>query len=84
MSSSAAAAQQEAKSIRPPVICLDSSSTGISEDDRESIVSACATPQRSHKTGEPHGRSELPRSAEAIYGCMLRSEALLEGSSGSR
>uniref|UniRef100_G3NQ41 RAD54 like 2 n=1 Tax=Gasterosteus aculeatus aculeatus TaxID=481459 RepID=G3NQ41_GASAC len=32
------------------VICLDSSSTGISEDDRESIVSACATPQRSHKT----------------------------------
>ncbi|XP_077949763.1 helicase ARIP4-like isoform X3 [Gasterosteus aculeatus] len=50
VSSSAAAAQQEAKSIRPPVICLDSSSTGISEDDRESVVSACATPQRSHKT----------------------------------
>ncbi|KAM8862617.1 helicase ARIP4-like isoform 1-T6 [Spinachia spinachia] len=47
---SSAAAQQEAKSIRPGVICLDPSSAGIDEDSRESDLSGAATLQRSNKT----------------------------------
>ncbi|XP_054465179.1 helicase ARIP4-like isoform X2 [Anoplopoma fimbria] len=51
-SSSAAstASQQKVKSVRQEVICLDSSSTGISEDDSKTNEPASASAERSHKT----------------------------------
>lgn len=49
-SSASTASQQEVKSVRKGVICLDSSSTGISEDDSKTNVSISATTERTHKT----------------------------------
>ncbi|KAL3063901.1 hypothetical protein OYC64_000259 [Pagothenia borchgrevinki] len=49
-SSSASTVLKEVKSVRPEAICLDSSSTGISEDDSKTNVSASAATGRRHKT----------------------------------
>ncbi|XP_067447744.1 helicase ARIP4-like isoform X3 [Thunnus thynnus] len=52
VSSSAAStvSQQEVKSARQEVICLDSSSTGISEDDSKTDLHTSATIEHTHKT----------------------------------
>ncbi|XP_059188320.1 helicase ARIP4-like isoform X2 [Centropristis striata] len=49
-SSASTASQQEVKSARQEVICLDSSSTGISEDDSKTNVPTAATTEHSCKT----------------------------------
>ncbi|XP_070695333.1 helicase ARIP4-like isoform X2 [Pempheris klunzingeri] len=48
--SASTASQQQAKSVRQEVICLDSGSTGISEDDRKTDVPSSTTRERTHKT----------------------------------
>ncbi|XP_026222893.1 helicase ARIP4-like isoform X3 [Anabas testudineus] len=52
VSSSAAstASLREAKSTRQEVICLDSSSTGISEDESKTNIPSCVTTEHRHKT----------------------------------
>ncbi|XP_070823827.1 helicase ARIP4-like isoform X2 [Chaetodon trifascialis] len=45
----AAATQQEVKSVRQAVICLDTSSTGVSEDDSKTNVATSATTERTRK-----------------------------------
>ncbi|XP_040008195.1 helicase ARIP4-like isoform X2 [Xiphias gladius] len=49
-SSASAASQQEVKLARQEVICLDSSSTGISEDDSKTNVPTSVTAEHRHKT----------------------------------
>ncbi|KAM9350359.1 helicase ARIP4-like [Symphorus nematophorus] len=49
-SSASTASQQEVKSVRQEVICLDTSSTGISEDDCKTNVPTSATTEHTHKT----------------------------------
>ncbi|XP_076597954.1 helicase ARIP4-like isoform X2 [Chaetodon auriga] len=46
----AAGTQQEVKSVRQAVICLDTSSTGVSEDDSKTDVATSATTERTRKT----------------------------------
>uniref|UniRef100_A0A8P4GJX6 Helicase C-terminal domain-containing protein n=1 Tax=Dicentrarchus labrax TaxID=13489 RepID=A0A8P4GJX6_DICLA len=48
-SSVSAASQQEVKSVRQEVICLDSSSTGISEDEGKTNVPTSTTTEHTHK-----------------------------------
>ncbi|KAL7399423.1 hypothetical protein ABVT39_024102 [Epinephelus coioides] len=48
-SSASTASQQEVKSVRQGVICLDSSSTGVSEDDSKTNVPTSATTESTHK-----------------------------------
>ncbi|XP_042347123.1 helicase ARIP4-like isoform X2 [Plectropomus leopardus] len=49
-SSASTVSQQEVKSVRQEVICLDSSSTGISEDEGKTDVPASANTEHTHKT----------------------------------
>ncbi|XP_044066730.1 helicase ARIP4-like isoform X4 [Siniperca chuatsi] len=49
-SSASAASQQEVKLVRQEVICLDSSSTGISKDDSKTNVFISATTEHTDKT----------------------------------
>ncbi|XP_071331374.1 helicase ARIP4-like isoform X2 [Trachinotus anak] len=49
-SSASTASQQEVKSARQEVICLDSSSTGISDDGSKTNVATSVTAERRHKT----------------------------------
>lgn len=50
--SASAASQQEAKSVRQEVICLDIDSSGSSEDDSKANIPISAATE--HKTGETH------------------------------
>ncbi|TMS16667.1 Helicase ARIP4 [Larimichthys crocea] len=50
VSSASAASQQEVKSVRQEVICLDSSSTGISEDDSKTNIPTSITTEHTRKT----------------------------------
>ncbi|XP_026010140.1 helicase ARIP4-like isoform X2 [Astatotilapia calliptera] len=49
-SATSAASQQEVNSSRREVICVDSGSTGISEDDSKANIPASVSPQHTHKT----------------------------------
>ncbi|XP_029291477.1 helicase ARIP4-like isoform X2 [Cottoperca gobio] len=49
-SSASTASQQEVKAVRREVICLDSSSTGISEDDSKTNVPASTATEQTRKT----------------------------------
>lgn len=53
-SATSAASQQEVNSSRREVICVDSGSTGISEDDSKANIPASVSPQHTHKTGKRH------------------------------
>ncbi|KAM7412316.1 hypothetical protein PAMA_022001 [Pampus argenteus] len=50
LSSAASTASQQVKSARQEVICLDSSSTGISEDDSKTNAPTSAATEHTHKT----------------------------------
>ncbi len=62
--SASTASLQEVKSVRQEVICLDSGSTGISEDNSKTKVITSAITENTHKTGETHTHSESKRLSE--------------------